>query len=92
MQKAIKEITNNMMDKLLDRKERMLQELDEIRELAKADSEYTSALRAVELQMKHLGMLTEKVEQKVTHVNEEEVDERIKKLQALIDTGASQVQ
>lgn len=47
--------------------EKVLADLEELRQRALADGDYRSATKASELHGKYLGMWTERVEQQVTH-------------------------
>lgn len=51
--------------------EKVLRDLEECREAARADKQYAPAIRASELQGRHLKMFVDRIEAKVAHSHED---------------------
>lgn len=73
--KVIKQRQEAMSKKLNLTVEKVLMDLNNLRELATKAGQYASAIRATELLGKHLGMLSDKVEHKVEHNGSIELNE-----------------
>lgn len=76
---AIKAALNKAIKKRADKvnitAEKVLRDLEECRVAARADGQYAPAIRASELQGRHLKMFVDRVEAKVAHSHEDALDE-----------------
>lgn len=87
----IRRIRKNVKDKSSYTVEKLLEELDELRELAKGDAKYADAIRATELKGKTIAAFVEKTENVNTNKNieidEGQLDADLKRLQNVFEVA-----